>query len=77
VGGGGVTLPLHFRQFPNMGPAEAQLLLGASDCDGTQSNCGAMAHLAVAPHAPECLSACIVCSRLHLQLQFNCACATR
>src|SRR5947208_581749 len=29
-----------------------------------------------APHAPECLGACVVCGHLHLQLQFNYACAT-
>src|SRR5262249_31591053 len=33
--------------------------------------------LLVAPHSPECFGACIVCGRLHLQLQFNYACATR
>ena len=31
----------------------------------------------VAPHAPECLGACVVCRRLHPQLQSNYACATR
>jgi hypothetical protein len=31
----------------------------------------------VAPHAPKCLGACIVCGRLHRQLQCNYACTTR